>query len=90
MRGMRRKSDGCTAGVAAAVAVAAVEVSRTASRAAATDDSVAALTVASTNALMEAGSIVNGFVDAVDEKKTSSVGVGEGEGVLSLLALKRA
>ena len=89
LRGTRRKSEGC--GVAA-VAVAANEI-RTASRAAATDVSVAALTVASTSAFIEAGSILMEFEvveGAEDGKNASSEGVGEGVGVRSLLALSLA
>ena len=54
-----------------------------------TDASVAAFTVASTRALMDAGSIA--AEDAVVEtKKASSLAVGEGDGVRAARFLRRA
>ena len=57
-RGTRRSSEGCGTGAAAAEAAAAVCEILTVSRAAATDASVAALTVDSTKALMAAASMI--------------------------------
>ena len=80
--GISRKSEGWTAGVAVAAAAAVADERRTASRAAATDVSVAALTVASTNALMAAGSMAEDVDAFVVSKKTPSGAVGDGVGVL--------
>ena len=54
-----------------------------------TEASVAAFTVASTRALMDAGSITDDAVD-VETKKASSLGVGEGDGVREARFLRRA
>ena len=86
-RGISLKSVGWTVGVVDGAAGAWER--RTASNAAATEVSVAAFTVASTRALMEAGSIVvAGCVDA-ESKKGSSLGVGDGDGVLVSRFLSR-
>ena len=54
---------------------------------AATDCSEAARTVASTSALMEAGSMTDDVDVSVDSKKGPSVAVGDGVGVLVALFL---
>ena len=79
-RGISRKSDGWGVGSVAG-AVVAVCISLTASNDCETADSVAAFTVASTKALMDAGSIAAAVVAVVEVKKASSFGVGEGDGV---------
>ena len=78
-RGISLKSVGWTVGVVDGAD--GVCERRTASNAAATDVSVAAFTVASTRALMEAGSIAAAGCVAADSKKASSLGVGDGDGV---------
>ena len=77
-RGTSRKSEGCTVG---AEGVGVGCISLTASNDCETEASVAAFTVASTRALIEAASIFEGD-DGVETKKGSSLGVGEGDGVL--------
>ena len=64
--------------------------SLTASNAAATDVSVAAFTVASTRALMDAGSIAAACDAVVELKKASSLAVGDGDGVRDARCLRRA
>ena len=88
-RGISRKSDGWGVGSVAG-AVVAVCISLTASNDWETADSVAAFTVASTRALMDAGSIAVAEVGAVEVKKASSFGVGEGDGVREARCLRRA
>ena len=65
-------------------------MSRRASRDCATDASVAAFTVASTRALIDAGSIVVAVNGVGVSKKGSSRGVGDGDGVRVARALSRA
>ena len=84
--GTKRKSEGWT--VVEAVVAAAWE-RRTASKEAATAVSVVALTVASTNALIAAGSMAADAVVA-EGKKAPSGAVGEGVGVLVALLRIRA
>ena len=88
--GTSLKSEGCTDGWGGAVDAVDADERRTASNAAATDVSVAALTVASTNALMEAGSMAEDADVVVDSKKGPPGAVGDGDGVLVALFLSLA
>ena len=79
--GTKRKSDGWTVVAAVVAGAAAACDRRTASSDAAIDVSVAALTVASTKALIEAGSMAKSEVSS-EGKKVPAGAVGDGVGVL--------
>ena len=71
------------------MAVGMLCMSLKASRDWATDASVAAFTVASTRALMDAGSMARDEAVEAGMKNASSLGVGEGDGVRAARFLMR-